>query len=226
MYMCSLATSNLDPREVKSASAHMKRDFADGIPPCGSDALRLALVSYMNQGRSVNMDIQRVVVWSHFGNKLWNAQKFIDGVIKDVISCTDERALGDGLEGSFGDVDKQLSFAQYFCFLQWIDERVDAPFDVLVPPQTMSALDSLTLPQRWILHRLAIMVEKHARAMERYVNPYTLLVFGMKVACLLAQNCFPLLFDWCCLHVPDRSYMVRHLSFSAKFCLLLAIIAM
>ena len=46
----ALSSGNLGPSEVSRASADMKRQFPAGIPECGSDALRFALASYMNQG--------------------------------------------------------------------------------------------------------------------------------------------------------------------------------
>lgn len=48
----------------------------DGIAQCGSDALRFGLLAYTAQGRNINLDIQRVVAYSQFCNKLWNATKF------------------------------------------------------------------------------------------------------------------------------------------------------
>lgn len=69
---------NLPPSEVERAIKGMRKEFPKGIPACGADALRLALASYMHGGTTaINMDIDRVVTWRQFGNKLWNAQRFI-----------------------------------------------------------------------------------------------------------------------------------------------------
>jgi valyl-tRNA synthetase len=51
-------------------------DFPGGIPECGTDALRFALVAYTSQGRDINLDIARVVGYRHWCNKLWNALRF------------------------------------------------------------------------------------------------------------------------------------------------------
>ncbi|KAL0316244.1 UNVERIFIED_CONTAM: Valine--tRNA ligase, mitochondrial 1 [Sesamum radiatum] len=40
---------NLDPNELKTAKEGQKKDFPKGIPECGADALRFALVSYTAQ---------------------------------------------------------------------------------------------------------------------------------------------------------------------------------
>ncbi|XP_034831804.1 valine--tRNA ligase isoform X1 [Maniola hyperantus] len=70
-----LADSNLDPREIEKAIQGQKQDYPNGIPECGTDALRFALCA-MTQGRDLNLDIQRVQGYRFFCNKLWNAAKF------------------------------------------------------------------------------------------------------------------------------------------------------
>lgn len=49
---------------------------SQGIPECGTDALRFALCAYTSQGRDINLNVLRVEGYRHFGNKLWNATKF------------------------------------------------------------------------------------------------------------------------------------------------------
>ncbi|KAF6202108.1 hypothetical protein GE061_004506 [Apolygus lucorum] len=71
-----LKSSNLDQQEVDKALAGQKQDFPTGIPECGTDALRFALLSFMTQGRTLNLDILRVQGYRFFCNKLWNAVKF------------------------------------------------------------------------------------------------------------------------------------------------------
>lgn len=68
---------NLDPREVKVAQRDLTQEFPQGIPECGTDALRFTLSSYLQQGRQINMDLQRVVSYRHFCNKIWNAYRFM-----------------------------------------------------------------------------------------------------------------------------------------------------
>ena len=41
---------NLDPREHEKAKKGQKEMFPDGIPECGTDALRFALCAYTAQG--------------------------------------------------------------------------------------------------------------------------------------------------------------------------------
>lgn len=72
----TLLGGNLDEKEVKKATQAQKADFPEGIPECGTDAMRFALVSYTAQGRDINLDVLRVVAYRHWCNKLWNATKF------------------------------------------------------------------------------------------------------------------------------------------------------
>lgn len=68
--------SNLNPNEVERAIKGQKADFPNGIPECGTDALRFGLLAYTLQGRDINLDIKRIEGYRNFCNKLWNAIKF------------------------------------------------------------------------------------------------------------------------------------------------------
>ncbi|XP_031849268.2 valyl-tRNA synthetase [Nomia melanderi] len=85
-----LMDSNLDPKELKRAMEGQKRDYPQGIPECGTDALRFALCAYTTQGRDINLDILRVQGYRFFCNKIWNAMKFslayLDSNFNDVRS--------------------------------------------------------------------------------------------------------------------------------------------
>ena len=49
---------------MERAIALQKKAFGpDGIPPCGTDAMRFALVAYSSQGRDVNLDIKIIAMW-------------------------------------------------------------------------------------------------------------------------------------------------------------------
>ncbi|XP_012257188.2 valine--tRNA ligase isoform X1 [Athalia rosae] len=71
-----LLDSNLDPKELDRAIEGQRQDYPQGIPECGTDALRFALCAYTTQGRDINLDILRVQGYRFFCNKLWNATKF------------------------------------------------------------------------------------------------------------------------------------------------------
>lgn len=70
-------SSALAPSEMEAALQANALDFPKGIPPCGTDALRFALCAYTAQGRDINLSVDRVVGYSAFCNKIWNATKFV-----------------------------------------------------------------------------------------------------------------------------------------------------
>ncbi|CAJ1991110.1 ValRS / valyl-tRNA synthetase [Leishmania donovani] len=73
----TVRSGNLGDKEVEKAIKQQKEFFPEGIPECGSDALRFGLLSYTQSGRSVNLDIQRVVAYRQFCNKLWNVVRYV-----------------------------------------------------------------------------------------------------------------------------------------------------
>lgn len=81
--LSKLDGGNLPPKEVERAKKDQQADFPDGIPECGSDALRFGLLAYTVQGKDVNMDMKRVVGYRLFCNKLWNATRFALQFVSD-----------------------------------------------------------------------------------------------------------------------------------------------
>eukprot|EP00941_MAST-03F_sp_MAST-3F-sp1_P005046 g5046.t1 len=71
-----LLKGNLAEKEIKIATKGQKEDFPKGIAQCGTDALRFALTNYTQQGKHVNLDIDRVVGYRQFCNKIWQASRF------------------------------------------------------------------------------------------------------------------------------------------------------
>lgn len=74
-----LKVGNLDPKEIEKASAGQKQSYPNGIPECGTDALRFALCAYTTGGRDINLDILRVEGYRKFCNKIYQATKFVLG---------------------------------------------------------------------------------------------------------------------------------------------------
>ncbi|KAK9353638.1 tRNA synthetases class I-domain-containing protein [Lipomyces doorenjongii] len=71
-----LREGNLDPREIEKAEAGQTLSFPNGIPECGTDAMRFALCAYTTGGRDINLDILRVEGYRKFCNKIYQATKF------------------------------------------------------------------------------------------------------------------------------------------------------
>eukprot|EP01135_Chromosphaera_perkinsii_P002240 Nk52_evm26s221 gene=Nk52_evmTU26s221 len=71
-----LRSSNLNPAEIERATQSQKEDYPNGIPKCGTDALRFSLAAYALPGRDINLDVNRIIGYRLFLNKIWNATKF------------------------------------------------------------------------------------------------------------------------------------------------------
>ncbi len=76
-----LHLGNLNTNEIDLASKDLSHDFPNGIPACGTDALRFALVSYTIQTGDINLDILRIVGYRGFCNKIWNVFKFAQPIL-------------------------------------------------------------------------------------------------------------------------------------------------
>ncbi|KUJ22727.1 valyl-tRNA synthetase-like protein [Mollisia scopiformis] len=76
-----LLLGNLAPAEVEKATKYQKTAFPDGIPQCGTDALRFALVSYTTGGGDIAFDVKVIHGYRKFCNKIYQATKFVLGKI-------------------------------------------------------------------------------------------------------------------------------------------------
>ena len=132
----AIKSGNLPKKELERSIKEKQKEFPDGIPECGADSLRLGLMSYLIQGRNINLDLNRIVGYRFFGNKLWNAFKFLkiytekgfkhNKIIKDKLTFFDKWILSklsqlinnyekDFEMFNFGDATNQIYSFWYDC---------------------------------------------------------------------------------------------------------------
>ncbi len=111
-------TGLMQPDLAPKIEAATRRQFADGIPAYGTDALRFTFCSLATTGRDIRFDLGRIQGYRNFCNKLWNAARF-------VLIHTEGQDLGGGAE----EVKLSLADRWIVSLLQTVTQRVRDAID-------------------------------------------------------------------------------------------------
>jgi valyl-tRNA synthetase len=103
----------MQPQMASRIEAATRKQYPDGIPAFGTDALRFTFAALASTGRDIKFDLHRIEGYRNFCNKLWNAARFA------LINCEDK------------DIPVDINFAVLSVTDRWILSRQQELIDIV-----------------------------------------------------------------------------------------------
>ncbi|WP_448096717.1 valine--tRNA ligase [Luteibacter yeojuensis] len=109
----------MQPKMAEKIEKSTRKEFAEGIPAFGADALRFTFASLATHGRDIKFDLERCGGYKAFVNKLWNASRFVlmnlgEGAIAPAKPSTEaERWILTRLRDTLATVKEQLALYRF-----------------------------------------------------------------------------------------------------------------
>ena len=88
-------SSLMNPKAEDKIKIDTIKEFPNGIPAYGTDALRMTFAAMATQGRDIRFDLGRIGGYRNFCNKIWNATKFVLSITDkiEIADCDDPQVL-------------------------------------------------------------------------------------------------------------------------------------